>query len=153
MFKIIKVLGYEILRCDVKIRPLFENTGIPNYFLLAQDIPPRLLDAEMPQRNYRLFLSDEKATRLDLQTRTLLLPSIEQVLWAVGYMSMEMANTIAENPIRFMHHPFRAHMCPFRGSTAWRQICVKQVDAHYCIETLGVTEPAKDALLGYVLAN
>lgn len=150
--KVIKIPAYQTLRFKEKIRPLFENTGIPNYFLAAADIPSQLMDMDMPENDYWLLLEDAKVSRIDVQRRKILFPSVQQVLWAVGWMNIELANAVAERPIRFLHKPFRAHMCPWkRNKDVWRQLCIKLVDGHYSLETVCVQDPFQDMFLGYVL--
>ena len=45
------------------VRPLFENIGVSNYFTIAPEIPPRLMDTLVPDKNFWLILREEVALR------------------------------------------------------------------------------------------
>jgi hypothetical protein len=133
-----------------KIRPLFENTGVPGYFSMTMDIPPHFLDMEMPQRDYALMFYDVKVPRIDLQCGNVQLPTVEQVLWAIGWASVELMNVVSEKPIRFLHPPFRAHNCSWWHRNAWRQIVVSRHKEGYSVETVGVAQASDNTYLGYL---
>jgi hypothetical protein len=137
-------------REDTSIRRLFTNTGIPGYFTLAQEITPSLLDQPVPELDYMFEIQTEPASRIDIQTRKVYLPSIDQVLWAIGFMSVELENAIGSGAIRFMHKPFRAHLCPFHGSEPWRQVVVRRIDCGYKIETICVADRLHKSIYGYL---
>ena len=139
-------------REDTSIRRLFTNTGIPGYFTVAQEIPPSLLDQPVPELDYMFELQSKPAPRIDIQTGKVYLPSIDQVLWAIGFMSMELGNAIGSGAIRFMHKPFRAHLCPFHGSEPWRQIVVSRIDCGYKIGTVCVADTLRRSAYGYLSA-
>ena len=140
-------------REDADIRTLFTNTGIPGYFTLAQEIPPALLDSFVPAWDYVLEFHLEPVPRIDLRIGKVQLPSIDQVLWAVGFMSVELENVIGGGAIRFFHKPFRAHHCPWLGAKPWRQVVVRRADLGYTVETVCVTDPVHNELCGYLHAG
>jgi len=140
-------------REDADIRTLFTNTGSPGYFTLAQEIPPTLLDSPVPELDYILEFHLELIPRIDLQNGKTRLPSVDQVLWAVGFMSVELENVIGAGAIRFFHKPFRAHLCPFHGAEPWRQVVVRRTGRGYAVETVCVADPIRDELCGYLSAS
>jgi len=140
-------------REDAIIRPLFTNTGIPGYFTLAQEIPPALLDSPVPELDYTLEFYLEPVSRIDIQTEKVRLPSVYQVLWAVGYMTVELERVIGKGVVRFIHKPFRAYLCPWHGAEPWRQIVVRRTGRGYTVETVCVTDLVQDARYGYLSAN
>lgn len=140
-------------REDADIRTLFTNTGAPGYFTLAQEIPPAILDSPVPYFDYTLQFQLERASRIDIKTGKIRLPSVDQVLWAVGFMSVELTRVIGSGALRFIHKPFRAYHCPWHGAVPWRQIVVRRAGSGYTVETVCVTEPVCDALYGYLSAR
>jgi len=140
-------------REDTNIRTLFTNTGIPGYFTLAQEISPVLLSSPVPELDYALEVYLEPVSRIDIKTGKVGLPSIDQVLWAVGFMSVELENVIGGGAIRFMHKPFRAYHCAFQGAVAWRQIVVRRFGDGYAVQTVCVTDHVHDVIFGYLSAS
>ena len=140
-------------REDTSIRRFFTSTGISGYFMLAQEIPPVLLDSSVPELDYVLEFYLDPVTRIDLQTRKVRLPSIYQVLWAVGFMNMGLVNIISGGAVRFFHKPFRAHQCRFPGAEPWRQIVVRRAGCGYAVETVCVTDPVHNEFCGYLSAS
>jgi len=157
----VKVPGWTTMRSDgsiksrkdTNIRRLFTNTGIPGYFTLAQEIPPSLLDQPIPELDYMFEFQTTPALRSDIQNKKVYLPSVDQVLWAIGFMSIELENAIGSGAIRFMHKPFRAHLCPFRGAEPWRQIVVRRVNCGYAVETVCVTDKFCVPIYAYLSTN
>ncbi|MCX6717373.1 MAG: hypothetical protein NTU76_01695 [Candidatus Taylorbacteria bacterium] len=157
----VKIPGWTTMRSDGSIkrredaiiRPLFTNTGIPGYFTLAQEIPPELLDATVPELDYVLEFRLKPAQRIEVRTGKVRIPTVDQVLWAVGFMSEELTNVIGGGAIRFMHQPLRAYHCPFHGAEPWRQIIVRRAGGGYTVETVCVTQPVHDTLCGYLSAS
>ena len=133
------------------IRPLFENTGVPNYFSITPDIPPQVFDMEMPERDYTLAFRDERASRAELRSGVVHIPSLQQVLFAVGFMSVEMEAVIRDKPVRFVHPPFRVHKCPWKGSKPWRQILVSYRGGCYFVGTVCVADDFDGSFFAYVL--
>ena len=154
----VKIPGWTSMRSDgsikkredADIRSLFANTFFPDYFKLAQEIPPTLLDSPVPELDYFLEFHLKPVSRVDIRTGKVKLLSADQVLWAVGFMSVELANVIGGGAIRFMHQPFRAHLCPFHGAESMRQIVVRRAGCGYTVETVSVTDQVRDALCGYL---
>jgi hypothetical protein len=134
----------------LSIRTLFQNTGIPGYFSMTMDIPPCILDMEMPEEDYFLVFRDEKVPRDELKCGIVRIPSVQQVLWAIGWANMEMTHVICEKPIRFAHHPFRVHQCPWPGSDPWRQIVVSQSATGYSVETVCVKDDSQGVFWAYL---
>ena len=142
MSNIVEVAGRQSLgELGCQIRTLFANTGIPGYFLLATEIPPSILDLGIPDHDYHLVFNDRVLSQQQMVEAYLSYPSVQQVLWAVGYMSMEFQAVVSEGPVRFMHHPFRAHLCPWKSGQAWRQICLRRVEEGYLVGTVAVNQP------------
>ena len=132
------------------IRPLFEGTGIPGYFTIAMDIPPAMFDMEMPDKDYHFVFYEEKAPRAHLQQRKVHVPTVQQVLWAVGFANTELARVICKRPVRFAHQPFRAHKCPWKGGEPWRQIIVSRSKHGYSVETVSVTLHSPGSFWAYL---
>lgn len=132
------------------IRPLFEKISVPGYFSMAMEIPPHLFDMGMPTEDYCLAFSNEKLPRVFMHHGKLRFPSIRQVLWAVGFMNIELGVVIGEKPVRFIHQSFRAHECPWKGHDAWRQILVSRHGIGYSISTVCAASKSQDVLFGYL---
>jgi hypothetical protein len=136
-----------------QIRKLFENTGAPGYFMIATEIlahPAYELSA--PDMDFSLFITDTKVPRSDIKERKFQHPSLQQVLWAVGFASMELMNVVCEKPIRFLHPPFHVPHCGLKHSTMWRQVCIsrsKKAGVGYYVGTVGVSEPSPSMSLAY----
>ena len=89
--------------------------------------------------------------RRELKRREILFPTLQQVLWAIGFMNCELAGVIGERPIKFLHKPFRDNECLSSGSEAWRQIYIRRGEkVYYSLETVCVTDYPQGALLAYV---
>lgn len=132
------------------IRPLFD-AGIPGYFSLTTDIPPQFLEMEMPTEDYALFLCDKMVPRIDLRSREVQIPSVQQVLWAIGWGGTNFTKFLREKPVRFLHQPFRAYKCPWRGEEAWRQIIVSPKGIGFSVETVCVAaKDPGDIFFGYL---
>ncbi|MEO8065922.1 MAG: hypothetical protein ABI643_03685 [Candidatus Doudnabacteria bacterium] len=131
---------------DATIRPLFENVGIPGYFNIAAEIPPELMDAPVPESDYMLTFYDKPHTKAYRAFRH---PTVEETLWAVGWMSCELAGKICERPMRFLHRPFRVRYGRRRDPEAWRQIVVKRSGAGYAVETVAASTPVSGFQLAY----
>ncbi len=135
---------------NTRIRQLFENTGVPGYFTITTEIPPELMDSPPPERDYYLVFYNE-VPREKLRRHNLRCPTILETLWALGFMNIELAKEIIQKRTRFMHEPFRAHMCPWRGSEPWRQILVRRNERGYAVETVCVKDQSRETQLVYSL--
>ena len=133
---------------DAKIGPLFYNTGLSGYFMLAAEIPQRLLNKPAPKGNYKLGFFTQVPTRRSYQ-HPFRLPTITEALWAVGYMPVPLANQICRSPLRFLHRPFRLHEGPGNASI-WRQLLVRRAGSGYHIETVPAAEKIQNVQLAYV---
>jgi hypothetical protein len=139
--------------CGGQIRTLFESTGAPGYFMIATEIlahPAYELSA--PEPDFSLFITDTKVLRSDIKKRRFQYPSLQQVLWAVGFASVELMNVVCEKPIRFLHPPFHVPHCGLKTSDMWRQVCIsrsEQAGTGYYVGTVGVTEPSPNMSLAY----
>jgi len=154
MAKVVRIPGCGESR-SYPIHFLFDGVRkmLPDYFSISEDIPPSLFDLEISTDHYYFVFKDEKVCRFDLQRRKYCLPSIQEVLWAVGFMSVELASVISEKPVRFMHSPFHAHNSQSKGSETWRQIIVSRKGAGYSLETVGVGDDSPNSSLVYTFSK
>lgn len=132
------------------IRPIFD-VGIPGYFSLTMDIPPQFFEMEIPAEDYSIILCDERIPRINLLCGEIHVPSIQQVLWAIGWNGTNLTKFIYERPVRFLHQPFRSHKCPWEGREAWRQIIVSRKGCGFSIETVCVADrDLQKMFFGYI---
>ena len=128
---------------------MFEGTGIPGYFLIASELLLLLCTKEIPERDYRLVLYDERAPREDLHRGIVAVPSLLQVLWAIGFANTELTNAVCEKPIRFAHRPFRVNPS-WRGKSPLRQIAMSRNAVGYTAETVCVTDKSHGFFWAYL---
>jgi hypothetical protein len=129
------------------VRDLVYNTGIPGYFLVATEIPEDLWKSEAPPRDYSLTFYKEVPKQF---LRAIRLPTAQEALWAIGYMSVPLSVKICETPLRFLHRPFLGFKCPPERPDSWRQIVVKREGVGYSIVTVPARTPVGGFQLGYI---
>ncbi len=148
----VKVLAGRRFGMGATIRPAFENTGIPSYFMIATEISKELLDLPVPIEDYQIGFREGKELvemKSLIRCRNILRPSLAQTLWAIGYMSVPLANEVSKKPTRFLHRPFRSHGCTWRSPSAWRQVVVRRESHGYLVETVSASTPLAGFQLAY----
>ena len=152
MRQIVKVPG----RHNRIIRPLFANTGLAGYFFIAAEIPQEFFDQEITRENYSLFISDERVSQDYLDRGQVILPSIAQVLWAVGFAGVELMGIISEKPVQFIHPPFRIPCNNSEDDNVWRQIQVSRAerkDRGFIVGTVCAHEESAGSLFAYLMPH
>ncbi len=94
------------VKAGEKVGRIFENN--PKYYMrFSLEFPQDLFQKLIPVKGFSLHITDEK-TKFDkdnIKRKRLKAPSIEQVLWTIGYGSLPFVDLVAKKPVQFLHEP------------------------------------------------
>ncbi|HYF05731.1 MAG TPA: hypothetical protein VEA59_06200 [Patescibacteria group bacterium] len=149
MAKVVFVPAGERFGKETIIRSQFEKAGVPDFWVIAPEIDRALLDRTAPAENFMLVIYDE-VPQFALTFGKVRQPTLEEVLWATGFMNTSLATQVGKSPIRFQHQPL-IPLGTWQGSDYFRQIVVKRAGKGYTLETVAANKPYPNERFVYVL--